>query len=79
MEPANRHEVLGVVAHAVPGQTGPALVAAVTDTLFGPASEYQPDGRLSPEGIKVVVDLYNASRQRNRTVQSVTEMIDCCA
>ncbi len=39
-----------------------ADVQAVTSTLFGPDSEYQPDGRLSPEGIAVVVDLYNTSR-----------------
>ncbi len=78
MEPANRDEVLAVVAQAVPGLTDPAQVAAVTDTLFGPASEYQPDGRLSPKGIDVVVDLYNASRERRRTVQSVTDMVDYC-
>jgi hypothetical protein len=44
--------------------------------LFGPASEYQPDGRLSIEGINVVVELYNASRGRNHTVESVTDIID---
>jgi hypothetical protein len=53
-----------------------ADVHAVASTLFGPDSEYQPDGRLSPEGIAVVVDLCNTSRAKTRTVEPVTEMID---
>ena len=68
MKPVNRDEVLAVVAQAVPGLVDQTAVQAVTQTLFGPASEYQPDGRLSMEGINVVVGLYNASRGRNRTV-----------
>lgn len=76
MKPVNRDEVLAVVAQAVPGLVDPTAVEAVTETLFGPASEYQPDGRLSREGINSVAGLYNASRGRNRTVESVTDMID---
>jgi len=76
MAPGNRDEAADVVAQAVPGLADDAVVQAVTDTLFGPDSEYQPDGRLSPEDIAVVVDLYNTSRGKTRTVESVTEMID---
>ncbi|WP_161600595.1 ABC transporter substrate-binding protein [Mycolicibacterium hodleri] len=76
MDPANRDEVLDVVAHAVPGLADREDVKAVSDTLFGPTSEYQPDGHLSPEGIAVVVDLYNTSRGRARTAASVTDLID---
>ena len=76
MKSVNRDEVLAVVAQAVPGLADQTAVEAVTEALFGPASEYQPDGRLSLEGINAVVGLYNASRGRNRTVESVTDMID---
>ena len=76
MKPIHRDEVLAVVEQAVPGLTDQTDVEAVTETLFGPESEYQPDGRLSLEGISVVVGLYNASRGRDRTVESVTDLID---
>lgn len=76
MKPIHRDEVLAVVAQAVPGLANQTDVEAVAETLFGPASEYQPDGHLSLEGINVVVSLYNASRGRDRTVGSVTDMID---
>ena len=76
MDPANRDEVLAVVAHAVPGLLDQPEVEAVTETLFGPTSEYQPDGHLSREGVTVVVGLYNASRGRNITVETVTNLID---
>jgi hypothetical protein len=76
MEPGHRDEVSEVVARAVPGLVDRADVEAVTETLFGPMSEYQPDGHLSVPGITVVVNLYNAGRGRARTVESVTELID---
>ena len=76
MKPAHRDEVAAVVAQAVPGLVDQSEVEAVTQTLFGPASEYQPDGHLWPEGVSVVVDLYNASRGGDRTVESVMDMVD---
>lgn len=76
MDPSHRDEVSAVIGRAVPGLVDQAGVEAVTDTLFGPSSEYQPDGHLSAVGITVVVDLYNSRRGRDRTVESVTDSID---
>jgi ABC-type nitrate/sulfonate/bicarbonate transport system substrate-binding protein len=76
LDTINRDKVAAVIALAVPGLVGQADVQAVTNTLFGPSSEYQPDGHVSPEGVAVVVDLYNASRGRDRTVECVNSLID---
>jgi hypothetical protein len=76
MDSRRRADVMTVVAGAVPGLNDHEDIATVTDTLFGPSSEYQPDGHLSTPGIAVVVDLYNVSRNRDRTVESVTDLID---
>lgn len=74
-DPANRAFLVSSVQAAL--ATGDAATAAlVTDDLFGPQSEFLPDGRMRDVDIQVVVDLFNRSRGARLTLADVHRLTD---
>jgi len=76
--PENRARVEAYVAEIVGGLDGPAA-SQVTEDLFGPASEFLPDGRMHDGDTRVVIDLFNASRGTALTQETVTKLTDYVA
>lgn len=73
--PENRVRVETYVGETLGGLEGPAA-KQVTQDLFGPPSEFLPDGRMRKEDIAVVIDLFNASRGTAITQETVAGLID---
>jgi ABC-type amino acid transport substrate-binding protein len=73
--PENRETVIAYVSEILGGLDRPAAQQVARD-LFGPMSEFLPDGRMRPEDTAVVVDLFNASRGTALTQETVTKLTD---
>jgi len=73
--PENSERVEAYVGEILGGLEGPAA-KQVTQDLFGPASEFLPDGRMRREDTSVVIDLFNASRGTALTHEMVAGLID---
>lgn len=76
--PENRAMVEAYVAEIVGGLDGPTA-SQVTEDLFGPASEFLPDGRMHDEDTNVVIDLFNTWRQTTLPPDTVTKLTDYVA
>ena len=73
--PENREIVEGYVAEILGGLDG-STVKQVTQDLFGPASEFLPDGRMRNGDTLVVINLFNASRGASITQDTVSKLTD---
>jgi ABC-type nitrate/sulfonate/bicarbonate transport system substrate-binding protein len=61
-EPANRPAVESMLAEMLAPRNASDAAAEVVGELFGPASEFRPDGTVRAEDAAVVLGLYNDSR-----------------
>jgi hypothetical protein len=53
-----------------------SAVVQATQDLFGPASEFLPDGRMDDRDTRVVLDLFNASRGTSLPQETVAAIFD---
>jgi ABC-type amino acid transport substrate-binding protein len=73
--PENHEKVEVYVGEILGGLGGPAA-KQVTQDLFGPASEFLPNGRMRDGDTAVVIDLFNASRGATITQDTVSKLTD---
>lgn len=71
----DRERVAAYVAEGLGGADHPTRVE-VTQDLFGPASEFLPDGRMRESDMRVVLDLFNASRGTSLSQEAVSKLVD---
>ncbi|MEP9375572.1 ABC transporter substrate-binding protein [Aquabacter sp. CN5-332] len=74
--PANRVALEGFLGEIFPDLDS-AAVRAVAEDMFGAGSEFLADGRMRGEDMKVVIDLFNASRGASLTLQAVAGLVGC--
>lgn len=61
-QPSNRPAVVSLVAQTLAPLKATASASAVADGLFGPQSEFNPNGQIRPSDAALVIQLYNSSR-----------------
>jgi len=75
-DPANSEGVVEHIRTCVPAVTSDVQARQVTETLFGPSSDYLANGRISDADIDVVVDIYNQTRGASISTAAVRGLID---
>lgn len=61
-QPSNRSAVVSLVGQTLAPLNAVAAAPTVAEALFGPSSEFNPNGRINALDVAVVLQLYNASR-----------------
>lgn len=64
-QPSNRPTVVSLVALTLVPLNGTAAAPGVAEQLFGPTSEFNPNGQINANDVEVVIQLYNASRDKH--------------
>lgn len=75
-DPANRAGVAALLADLLGGQASAEEVGEVAEALFGPSSEFLPDGWMRRADTDVVLDLFNAARRKALSPTMVESLVD---